>query len=499
MIIANKTPRLNAQGMMAYLIDKHRDVEPRVLRGDRDLTCALYDLADQQGIVNKAVMSVISFRTNEKVTEEMKQKELDEFEKKWFDTLKEKVTYIAVEHNEKNNYHIHLYIVKMVDGRAFNPFPPGHQQALENYVAVRNYDNGFEQVEKTRLSRYQKPEFNKDSKTAFKKHSFKRNDEKKQIDEVLQNLVRNETLKNRDELINYLNLQGYEIARKNDNYISIKKDDESIRLKGGIYGTETPYNDLINRRPKAFDIDEKRLLVNDDTRKRNEYNQERFGAKPIKTMHKITKEITIATLSIPFEEKTIAKKIARENGCALFWKKEEQTWELKTTKDIPNDLQKYVTSSRKGIDEFEVEKYEKEQKEKGNKSSADNEKHHKNSSKNSQSSATGSNGAIRVNNEKMKEHKDSDGKASQNSFKQAVFKDDDKNNDSLSSGSSPGPSTRDTTSAQNAINKAIADMNSARTPEQAEKARMALIQAQANLERILAQIEEDRKRRLNKI
>lgn len=486
MILANKSPQINSRAMMMYLIDKHRDEDPKILRGSRFLVNETYDLCER--FTHKAVHTVLSFKPGETITEEQKQKLLDDFEKTFFGNMRGRINYIAVEHNEREHYHIHLWINKidLKTGKAFNPFKPGQKSmdAIKDFTALQNEQFGFEQVTKKELSRYGKDERLKLDENGYVKIKLKT-----EIDRELKGLVRSGKLKNRDELVKYLKSQGYAIAREGKDYISIDLGEkQNIRLKGDIYSTEVSYEDLLKTTKDRSDLRDKKIRVNENIDELNKYNKERYDAKEKKPMYKINTEITIAKLSIPFEEKTEAKAIAKIYGCALHWKKEEKTWELKTSKQIPKELEKYVISVKKEVSKLEVEKKTtKEQEVKSR--SVDN------IANVSKADFKGSSSDLAT---KTQQHKDTQEKTPPRASRQAVFKDDAKQDAEQTDVSSPGSggSENEAIGAQMSVDNARASLNNAKTYEQREKARIALGLAQANLERILARLEEEKKRKI---
>lgn len=399
MIVANKSVQLVAKAMMIYLIDKHRAESPKILRGDRFLTGEVFELSEQAKHKHKAVHTVISFHPNEKITQEQKEKLLDDFEKTFFGNMKDRVNYIAVEHNEKDHYHIHIYINKydLKTGKSYNPFPPGHIGELKNFSAVKNAEFGFKQVEKTRLSTYSK---NEHLGMANERNGFKKLDKKVSIDKSLQKLVKDGKIKDRGELIHYLKSQGYEIPRIGTDYISVaQKDGQNIRFKGGIYSEENSYKELLSNEPKPFNLQKKIQQVNTDLMRKGQYNTERYGAK---------------------EQKTVFNSLKN--------------------KQIAQNASKQPTSDFK------------------------------------------QNGT---------QHMDSEPKASQNAIKE----EDNQANIEKNVDLSTNEAGTEHLSAQEAVNSARLALVNARTPEARARAEQRLAAATANLNRLLAQLEEQKNRK----
>ncbi|WZB70794.1 relaxase/mobilization nuclease domain-containing protein [Achromobacter xylosoxidans] len=233
-----------------------------------------------------------------------------------------------VEHTDKDNrLEIHFVINKVdlgaIKKRAYNPFPPGYIPLKEAFVSLKNDELGFEQIT---FDRSLKTSFSSEEVKALKSdnHRFKTLNKKADIDSHLQKLVKDGKIKNRKELISYLESNGYKLSRKdNPNYLSIEVDGgRNIRLKDGIYkDTGQNYDVVVSlNKEKAFDKQACLNILNKELEKRNLENTKRYEAKPqkpvsigSKTPQEPTSKAPIG--SIPSQESIVAP-VATITHCA---------------------------------------------------------------------------------------------------------------------------------------------------------------------------------------
>jgi hypothetical protein len=295
MIIQNFENSGSAEGAVNYVLSSHdhtgkrRSVEPKILRGDPDTTKEICREFCQR-FSNKTVSGVLSFRDNEDITDEQKQKLMDDFADTFFSNMKERVNILWIEHRDKSNLEMH-YVINRLDldsGKIFNPFPPGGQtkELMKLFSAVKNHEFGFKQIEgKPLKTKFSSNEIKCKNK---KNHGFENLDSKLKIESALQMLVKSGDIKNRKELIEFLQENGKKLSRIGDHYISIEVEGgRNIRLKGGIFSKneDKDYKQVVQEfkdSKQTFDIVKAVSKLNKIVEQRNSYNEERYTAEKAK-------------------------------------------------------------------------------------------------------------------------------------------------------------------------------------------------------------------------
>lgn len=240
-IINNKSG--TATGAVNYVLGSHnhkhekRDFDPVVLRGNPELTKEI-DKTFCDKFQHKAISGVIAFRQGEDLSPDEINKFLDDFEKTFLGNMRNRVNALYVLHEEKEedggtSKHIHLVINRcdLETGKSYNPFPPDHIKLKDLFQKIENQLHDWKPViEEDPLK------FSQETKFLDKATGLKNLKSRTELDNYFQDLVKNGTVKNRDELLKHIKQQGLELSRMGQDYISIKIDDgKNVRLKGGIY------------------------------------------------------------------------------------------------------------------------------------------------------------------------------------------------------------------------------------------------------------------------
>lgn len=256
----------NIKGALGYLLDKKdRDPQAEILDGSRSRTMQI-DATLCENFKHKYTSGVMSFKKGEVLTHQQKLEIIDRFKDVFLGNMKDNINCIFIEHTDKDRTEMH-YIINKVDletGKSFNPFPPGKKtvELMKAFSSEINKQYGFDDVKE---------------KTTTKEKS-KYGSLKMEIENKCKRLVKLGLVKNRNELIEHLKKDGYKIERTGNDYISISSDTKNIRLKGGIFSSETNY--------KNVNVDSKKTDLNKLVNERNNYNSERYNApknQPLKT------------------------------------------------------------------------------------------------------------------------------------------------------------------------------------------------------------------------
>lgn len=291
MIVKNFSKPGTAENALAYLLNsKNRSIEPKILRGSPQLTIDLSNLSKHK---EKVTSGVIAFRDDEKVTDEQKEYVMNMFEKTFFGNMKDRTNIIFIEHQEKGNTELH-YVISKIDldtSKFLNHFHKSINtiDLMKEFSAVINHKFGFEQItDKNPLAtKYSDIEL-KGIKS--KCHNFKTLDSKRNIDKALQDLVKDGSIKNRKELIEFLKDNNKELSRIGKDYISIKVEDgRNIRLKGGIYDSHNDKNyiDVMkefkeDKKEDKFNLQTSISNINRIVQFRNIFNSKRYQAEQTK-------------------------------------------------------------------------------------------------------------------------------------------------------------------------------------------------------------------------
>lgn len=302
-----------------------REVPPKILRGDPTYTKQLDQLT--KNYVYQVSSGVIAFRDNETITEKQREKLLDDFEDTFIGSeMKDKVNIFIVEHRDKGNTEYHFVINKvaiMEDGKhkQFNAFPPGHRKLKDAFVALKNDEFGFEQIEEKKIM---KTKYSGEERKAIRsgKHGFKDLDSKVKLDKAMKGLVKDGEIKNRRELISFLQDNGYVLSRIGDDYISIKNEEgRNMRFRGGIYehNDGRDYSVVIkekkeSRRPYCRELTLASYL--ESMRNRSAINEKKYQVKdnpegympvsivkPIKQHRLIENKVVVAPVAAPTEDR----------------------------------------------------------------------------------------------------------------------------------------------------------------------------------------------------
>ncbi len=265
-----------------------RSVKPEIIRGDAGYTKSLDGLTAKYGV--QVTSGVIAFRDNENITDKQMEKLLDDFENSFIGSdMRDKVNVLYVEHWDKGNREVHFVannVAILDDGRTryFNPFPPGHEKLANAFVALKNDEFGFEQVVEKKVL---KTEYTGEERKALRSghHNFKDLDNKARFDKSMKHLVLTGEIKNRKELIEHLEQEGYQFSRIGNDYISLKNEHgRNMRLRGGIYAHNNGLDYEVTianekEKKKPFSHEEALSSYNSAMEKRATFNAKRYDAQ----------------------------------------------------------------------------------------------------------------------------------------------------------------------------------------------------------------------------
>jgi len=266
----------SATGAVNYLLSAKdskgniRSEAPKVIYGDKEVV-KMYDKDPKISKTNKATSGVIALRDKEELNKDQRNKMLN----RWIElTIPEKyrdnIDLLVVEHNDKSNTEYHYVIPHLTqDGKRFNPHAViGRDRGQTAFKAAQaidriiNFEMGFDQVQpgtghRKGLSNGEFIAKQHSKKLPENQQKLIRN--KEQITNYLHQKIRDGKISNKQELVNHLKQQNFQITRNGENYISIKKPEwpKAMRLQGGIYanGNTNAFEILKNgmaEKPKEY-------------------------------------------------------------------------------------------------------------------------------------------------------------------------------------------------------------------------------------------------------
>lgn len=248
-----------------------------VLRGDPELTKRLIEESPYK---LKYRSGVISFEEKE-ISKKDRDEILDLFEKSTFAGLeKDQYNVLFVEHKDTDNYHIHFVIPRqeLKTGKSFNPH--WHVQDQNRLLKLQEYINA-EYGYSSAFDQDKRQTFVNDTKQINRKSS------KEQINSVVENEITHGRIQNRNDVISFFENNGITVNRVGKDYISLKFDQEKVRLKGLYYaetftnlravGAELNRADEANRattRPRRREL---RAELDSYIQRKAEHNQRRYS------------------------------------------------------------------------------------------------------------------------------------------------------------------------------------------------------------------------------
>lgn len=230
---ANKKGKGGGTASINYLLNERTEQgTARVLKGDETLT---REIINSLNFKHKACVGCLSFSEND-ISDEDKQAIIESFENALLTPeMKDRVNILWVEHTDKGRLELNFVIPKvdLETKKSFNPYYYKNKNdfnRIDTFEDLTNAIYGFTNPKDPAKEQSIK-NINHHAKT-FKDH--------KALDNHFKELAINGLIKNRDELINYIenDLKGIvEITRKGKDYLSLKlpNDKKATRYKGELY------------------------------------------------------------------------------------------------------------------------------------------------------------------------------------------------------------------------------------------------------------------------
>ncbi|MCP1401840.1 relaxase/mobilization nuclease domain-containing protein [Achromobacter insolitus] len=257
--IVHRHGKNSIEKALAYLksdhdhMGKERNVKPRDFAGSASDCEIAAGCIDRK---HKYISGTLSFRDNEKPTDNQLREVIKKFRSTFLAGLEHGVNFVDFWNIHEDKGHLELnYIIPMTElttGKALNPFPPGkaNYEFKDAFDAVMNHNLGYDQVVRNPL---------KSSESKFEKKVLPHSESeladqiratKPDKDSISANVgyqILQGKITNRQQLCDYLENFG-EITRINDKFISLKVSgsQKAFRLKGPVYEYGADFKNLKN-------------------------------------------------------------------------------------------------------------------------------------------------------------------------------------------------------------------------------------------------------------
>lgn len=216
----------SARASVDYLMDK-KEGEVQVLAGDPELSAQLAESLDFQ---NKYTVGCLTFE-EPNIPETQKYEIMQKFEDTFFAGLNADQYNISwIEHTDKGRLELNFFIpnVELESGRRLQPYYDRADRHLaENFKQSINLEYGLSspddpQKRQTLTMNRNLPKNTKDAVRA--------------LNGLVEGAYLDGKVKNREDVVQFLETHGFEIGRQTEKYISIKNENgRNIRLKGAFY------------------------------------------------------------------------------------------------------------------------------------------------------------------------------------------------------------------------------------------------------------------------
>jgi len=236
-----------------------------ILRGD---LYQLASLADSLDFKYRYSSGMVSFHPDDMPTDKQLEALIDDFEKTAFAGLDpEQYCWGVVRHDDNlGGFHLHIIIarVELRTGKSFNPAPPGWQKTFD---PLRDYFNARYGWKSPDIDAH--PENAREIQPGHRAYQDVRKavssgveDPRQAIIEYVQTGIVSGLVKDRKDMIAYLEDAGFEIPRAGKNYITVMdsdlESDNRWRLKGALFDENFDFDrTLAAKAARRYGVDRK--------------------------------------------------------------------------------------------------------------------------------------------------------------------------------------------------------------------------------------------------
>jgi len=334
-------------GPVDYLLGKDRNREQaHVLRGNPEQTRELIDSLDFK---RKYTSGVLSFEESD-IPDEQKQTLMNELELHLLSGLDaNQYECLWVQHKDKNRLELNFLIpnVELQTGKRLQPYYDKVDRTRND--AFQTYMNG----------KFNFSDPNDPSKQRAMNYAHDLPDERKKVAEHITNglmqMVKAGEIKNRDDVISSLESNGFSIARKTKQSISIRAPgrEYNTRLNGAIYEqsfTASPsLRAEIEADSKRFSeqlrqrTEQSRKLYEQKVSEKSAYNRNRYQPKPTGTIRAVT--------NAPQQAQQRIEKIKKQNANDIQPRLDNR--DLGDGRTVSTGLEISNNSIKRGVEHYE--------------------------------------------------------------------------------------------------------------------------------------------------
>ena len=228
-----------------YLLNERREQgTARLLKGDEQLT---RDIIKDINYKQKTTVGCLSFEEQD-ISEELKQKLMEDFEKMLLPNMEDKYNILWVEHKDKGRLELNFVIpkIELESQKSLNPYyHKADLKRVELWQDLTNLENSF--------TNPKDPSKARTLETNSKELHLSKDYET--LDKTLHELVNAGALESRADIIELLQKNNIEVTRTGADYLAIKlpESKKAKRFKGEIYNeqfTSTGELDKVSERKK---------------------------------------------------------------------------------------------------------------------------------------------------------------------------------------------------------------------------------------------------------
>lgn len=267
---------------------KIRNPPPTVFEGDVELTSFLIDSNHRKF---KYTSGVIAF--NKKNNENPTQKELREIVESFRECFcpglgPDRVNMLFVQHEEGLHFLVPMAEIQTL--RQFNLSPPGkHSKQLQrDFSAYWNHKLDYEQVVedpfKAMFTKFD-AKVTEERKEKFDAEGSRTRSRKERLSYEIAKRIKAGRIKNREDLIDFLNSKDFQVTRRGKDYLSVKMPgkEKAVRFRGGCFIENADYKELVQKANTASSkltpsqFDEVRKRMNITINFRQAFNEKRYS------------------------------------------------------------------------------------------------------------------------------------------------------------------------------------------------------------------------------
>ena len=284
-----------AAGALGYLLGENnragvrRSPLPVVVRGDPAVT---HGLINSSNFEWRYTSGVLSFSAGERITPEMEQKIMDEFEAAAFAGLSSdryNILWIRHAHTGREELHFVVPRIELATGKSLNIAPPGKasRQLFDTFRSKINAELGLSDPDDPARRRGLSlpavvAKLKKQPEQSWAISSARM---RQAIDDCIAAKVRTGTIQSREQVVRELTAAGFGIVREGADYLTVLQPltGKRIRLRGECYRKDWNGRARSLRNLSQPDSNLAAVLattLQSLTRKRAEFNQAYYGVLP---------------------------------------------------------------------------------------------------------------------------------------------------------------------------------------------------------------------------